>query len=93
MDKDKLFVANLSYDVTDDVLRKAFEECGDVEEAQVIMDRGTGRSRGFGFVKMATEEGMNAAIDTLSGRNLEGREIVVKLAENKPPRRKTRESY
>jgi len=87
----KLFVANLSYDVTDEVLRNAFEECGPVANAQVIMDRNTGRSRGFGFVEMETEDGMNAAIETLNGRNLEGREIVVKVAENKPPRRRSRE--
>jgi RNA recognition motif-containing protein len=89
----KLFVANLSYDVGDEELRNAFEECGSVANAQVITDRATGRSRGFGFVEMESEEGMNAAIETLNGRNLQGREIVVKVAENKPPRRRSRESY
>jgi len=89
----KLFVANLSYDVTDEELRSAFEECGIVISAQVITDRNTGRPRGFGFVEMESEDAANAAIETLNGRKLQGREIVVKVAENKPPRRRVRESF
>jgi len=87
----KLFVANLSYDVTSEELKAVFEECGTVVSAQVIMDRNTGRPRGFGFVEMASEEETNAAIETLNDREIQGRKIVVKLAESKPPRRRARE--
>lgn len=83
----KLFVANLAYGVTSEELRTAFEECGSVTDAQVVQDRETGRSRGFGFVTMGSQEEAQSATKTMNGRNVKGREILVKPAENKPPRR------
>ena len=59
----KLFVGSLPWGVSDDMLREAFEQAGTVISARVITDRDTGRSRGFGFVEMETEEGVNTAIE------------------------------
>ena len=70
----KLFVGNLSYQTTEDGLRVVFE--GDdrkVESVTIVSDRGTGRSRGFGFVEMVTEDDANAAIDKINGQELDGR--------------------
>ena len=85
----KLFIANLSYGVTSEELQATFEECGSVVSAQVVTDRETGRSRGFGFVEMGSADEGQSAIKTLNGRSLKGREILVKPAESKPPRRTT----
>ncbi|MBS0623890.1 MAG: RNA-binding protein [Verrucomicrobia bacterium] len=87
----KLFVANLSYGVTSEELQAAFEECGNVKSAQVVTDRDTGRSRGFGFVEMSSQEEAQSAMKNLNGRALKGREILVKPADNKPPRRSAHE--
>jgi RNA recognition motif-containing protein len=76
----KLFVGSLAYSVTDDTLRAAFEEAGTVESAKVISDRETGRSRGFGFVEMATEEEAQNAIKLLNEKELDGRRIIVNEA-------------
>jgi len=89
----KLFVANLSYGVSSEELQTAFEECGNVKSAQVVTDRDTGRSRGFGFVEMSSQDEADAAIKSLNGKSLKGREILVKRAESKshegrPPRRR-----
>lgn len=89
-EKKKLFVAGLDYGITDDVLRAAFEKAGVVTSAQVILDKFTGRSRGFGFVEMESEEMALAAIDMWNDQELEGRTIVVNVAkprEARPPRR------
>lgn len=84
----KLFVGSLSFDVDQDSLRKAFEEFGTVVSAQVIMDRETGRSRGFGFVEMETLDEAQAAIKGLDGQSIAGRNVVVNAAkENNRPRR------
>jgi cold-inducible RNA-binding protein len=80
----KLYVGNLSYNVTDDALRELFSSVGEVTSVNVITDRMTGRSRGFGFVEMAESEAANQAINQLNGRMLEGREI--KVAEARPQR-------
>lgn len=80
----KLYVGNLSYDTTDQTLLAAFAEVGEVESASVVTDRVSGRSRGFGFVEMATEEAASEAINRLNGQMLDGREISV--AEARPPR-------
>jgi len=80
----KLYVGNLSYDVTADSLRNLFATVGDVVSATVITDRMSGRSRGFGFVEMASDEAAQNAINTLNGQELEGRQITV--AEARPPR-------
>ncbi len=73
-----LYVGNLAYAITDDDLREAFAVHGNVVSAKVIMDRETGRSRGFGFVEM--EDGGQAAIDALNGTELKGRSITVNEA-------------
>jgi RNA recognition motif-containing protein len=76
----KLYVGNLSYDTTDSDLRRLFEEFGSVESAQVIMDRDTGRSKGFGFVEMGRDQEAQAAINALNGREVEGRSLTVNEA-------------
>lgn len=73
-----LYVGNLSFDTTSDSLRDTFESYGTVTSAQVVMDRETGRSRGFGFVEMA--DGGDAAIDGLNGTEVGGRSLTVNEA-------------
>jgi RNA recognition motif-containing protein len=80
-----LYVGNLSFDTTSDTLRGAFEPYGEVTSAQVVMDRETGRSRGFGFVEMA--DGGDAAIDGLDGKDLAGRTLTVNEAKPRGERR------
>lgn len=75
-----LFVAGLSYDTTNDSLNKHFSEIGTVASAQVIIDKYTNQSKGFGFVEMSTEEEARLAMDKLNGSTLDGRTIVVKEA-------------
>lgn len=82
--QNKLFVGNLSWGVTDESLRAIFAEIGEVVEAKVIVDRMKNRSKGFGFVTMATEELAQAAIDQLNGKEVDGRAINISIA--KPPR-------
>ena len=76
----KLFVGSLPWSVDDQKLQEAFEEHGEVVSAKVIKDRETGRSRGFGFVEMATQESANSAISALNNAQLGGRNIVVNVA-------------
>ncbi len=76
----KLFVGSLSYDVTDDVLKTAFEKAGTVVSAKVIIDRDSNRSKGFGFVEMSSDAEAQAAISMLNGTELEGRSIIVNIA-------------
>ena len=73
----KLFVGSLSWNTTDETLREAFARFGEVEEAKVITDRNTGRSRGFGFVTFTETEHANAAIEEMNGTELDGRVIKV----------------
>jgi len=75
-----LYVGNLAYATTDEGLRAAFEAFGTVVSAKVVQDKYTGRSRGFGFVEMGDEAGGRAAIDGLTGKSLDGREINVSEA-------------
>jgi cold-inducible RNA-binding protein len=77
----RLYVGNLAWTVTDQDLHDAFSEAGAVDSAQVIMDRATNRSRGFGFVEMATDEAAETAIKTLNGREIKGRPIRVNEAQ------------
>ena len=79
----KIFVASLSWDVDDFSLQEAFEKFGEVISAKVVLDRESGRSRGFGFVEMEDEAAADAAIEALDGTELEGRTIVVKEAEDR----------
>ncbi len=76
----KVFVGSLSWDTTDDSLRQAFSQAGNVLTANVITDRFSGRSRGFGFVEYDTEEEANKSIELWNGKELDGRPIVVNLA-------------
>ncbi|HZG53069.1 MAG TPA: RNA-binding protein [Pyrinomonadaceae bacterium] len=76
----KLYVGNLSFRTTGDELRDLFAQAGEVESASVIEDRETGRSRGFGFVEMATPEGAAAAIEQFNGKDLGGRALTVNEA-------------
>lgn len=76
-----IFVARLNYDTRESDLQYAFEEFGAVDSAKIIMDRGTGRSKGFGFVEMPDDEEAREAINALNEQDLDGRSIVVKEAE------------
>ncbi|HRP26807.1 MAG TPA: RNA-binding protein [Burkholderiaceae bacterium] len=76
----KLYVGNLAYSVRDDGLQQAFAQFGSVTSAKVMMDRETGRSKGFGFVEMGSDAEAQAAINGLNGQALEGRAIVVNEA-------------
>jgi RNA recognition motif-containing protein len=75
-----IYVGNLPYSVGDDDLRNAFEEYGSVDSARVIMDRDSGRSKGFGFVEMGNDAEANAAIEGLNGQDLGGRPLTVNEA-------------
>jgi RNA recognition motif-containing protein len=76
----KLFVGNLSFNVTENDLQDAFAAHGTVIEANLMMDRATGRPRGFGFVTMSTPEEAQKAIDALHGKELAGRVLTVNIA-------------
>jgi RNA recognition motif-containing protein len=79
----KLYVGNLPYGVSDSDLRQLFEPHGTVESAQVIMDRDTGRSKGFGFVEMGNDQEAQTAIQALNGQELDGRSLTVNEARPK----------
>ena len=76
----KLYVGNLAYSVRDDSLHQAFSQFGTVTSAKVMMDRDTGRSKGFGFVEMGSDAEAQAAINGMNGQALEGRAVVVNEA-------------
>lgn len=76
----KLYVGNLPYDVTEDDLRGLFAQAGEVKEVALITDRATGRSKGFGFVEMATQADAEKAIQTLNNHDLGGRALKVSMA-------------
>jgi RNA recognition motif-containing protein len=80
----KLYVGNLTYGVTDSDLQTMFAAHGTVQSAQVIMDRDTGRSKGFGFVEMGSDQEAQAAIAALNGKEMEGRTLTVNEARPKP---------
>ncbi len=80
MANNKLYVGGIPYRTTEDELRTAFEEAGTVTSASIIMDRMTGRSRGFGFVEMADEAQAQAAIDRWDGKEMDGRMLSVSFA-------------
>jgi RNA recognition motif-containing protein len=86
----KIYVGNLPYSVGDEELRKAFGEYGTVESADVIMERDTNRSKGFGFVQMQSDEEAKAAISGLDSKDMDGR--AVKVSEAKPKRTEARPS-
>ncbi|KJS71646.1 MAG: RNA-binding protein [Comamonadaceae bacterium BICA1-1] len=85
----KLYVGNLPYTVRDEDLQKAFGEFGQVSSAKVMMERDTGRSKGFGFVEMGSDSDAQSAIEGMNGQSLGGRSLVVNEArpmESRPPR-------
>lgn len=75
-----IFVAKLNYDTSEETLEQLFEEYGAVDSVKIIMDRDTGRSKGFGFVEMSDDAEGQAAIDGINETNVDGRTIVVKKA-------------
>lgn len=78
-----LFVGNLTFDTSTADLESLFSAHGEVSKAQVITDRDSGRSRGFGFVEMATADAAQAAIDALDGHSLDGRQLTVNVAKER----------
>jgi len=86
----KLYVGNLPYNTTDDSLKQFFASAGEVTSANVIIDKMTGRSRGFGFIEMANDDEADKAVETFNGQDFEGRKLVVNEARplsERPPRR------
>ena len=81
-----LFVTKLNFDTTQDTLQALFEEFGEVSSCKLIVDRETGRSKGFAFVEMPNDESARAAIESLNMARIEGRQIIVKEAEDRPQR-------
>ncbi|MBL0926335.1 MAG: RNA-binding protein [Phycisphaerales bacterium] len=81
----KIYVGNLPYQTTDNDLRSLFEPHGTVTSASIVMDRETGRSRGFGFVEMATDSEAQTAISALNGSQFSGRALTVNEARPKSP--------
>lgn len=82
----KLYVGNLPYEVAGEQLTELFAQAGKVIDATVITDRYSGRSKGFGFVEMSSEEEAKKAIETLNGKDFQGRSIVVNEARPREPR-------
>jgi RNA recognition motif-containing protein len=88
-EQNKLFVGGLAWATDDARLHEVFSEYGEIVEAKVVLDRETGRSRGFGFVTMTTDEAATAAVDAMNGQDLDGRTIRVDKAQSRDrgPRR------
>ena len=82
----KLYVGNLPYSATEETLRETFSQCGSVDSVNMITDRDTGQSKGFGFVEMSRDSEAQKAIQDLNGSTLDGREIKVNEAKPKAPR-------
>ena len=87
-----IFVGNLAFSATDHDLRQLFEQYGVVDTINVITDRDTGRSKGFGFVEMSDSAAAKAAMQGLNGKELEGRALTVNEAKPREPRRETSRS-
>ena len=82
----RLYVGNLSFHTTEDSVTRTFAQVGDVVETKLVIDRETGRSRGFAFVVMSSEDGARKAISELDGADLDGRPLRVNEAEQRKPR-------
>ena len=82
----KLYVGNLPYSASQDSLQETFSQCGTVDSVNVITDRDTGQSKGFGFVEMSSDSEAQKAIQELNGKEIDGREIKVNEAKPKAPR-------
>jgi len=89
----KLYVGNLSYDITDSALEQMFAAHGTVQSAQVIMDRDTGRSKGFGFVEMSSDQEAQTAMKELNGQEVGGRSLTVNEARPREERGGGRSGY
>jgi RNA recognition motif-containing protein len=89
----KIYVGNLSYSTSEADIRTAFGQYGTVDSADVIMDRGTGRSKGFGFVEMSNDTEGQAAIDALNGKDLDGRSLNVNVAKPREERPRPSSRY
>jgi RNA recognition motif-containing protein len=83
----KLFVGNLPYNTNEEALKELFSEAGTVESASIITDRNSGRSKGFGFVEMSSEEEAEKAIEMFNGKDFEGRGLTVNEARPRKERR------
>lgn len=81
-----IFVAKLNFDTTEETLQSSFEEYGEVASCKIIINRDTGRSKGFGFVEMPDDDSARSAIENLNMAEVDGRQIVVKEAEDRPKR-------
>jgi RNA recognition motif-containing protein len=86
----KIYVGNLSFQLSDQDLEELFAEHGQVNSAVIIMDRNTGRSRGFGFVEMEDDNAAMAAIEALNGKDVQGRQLNVNEARPREPRGRSR---
>lgn len=82
----KLFVGNLPFSATEDALRDLFGPFGEVQQVRIMTDRDTGKSRGFAFVEMAEDDAASKAIDSLNGKDFDGRALTVNEARPKPER-------
>jgi RNA recognition motif-containing protein len=82
----KIYIGNMSYTTTEDELRQAFESYGEVLSVNIIMDRDSGRPKGFGFVEMASKDEATAAIEGLNGKEFGGRTLNVNEARPRPDR-------
>ena len=82
----KIYVGNLSYSTSEQDIRSAFSQYGTVDSADIITDRGTGRSKGFGFVEMDVDSEGQAAIDALNGKDMDGRILNVNVAKPREER-------
>lgn len=76
----KLYVGNLSFNTSESTIRELFAQCGEITEANIIMDRDTGRSKGFGFIEMVSDEAAQAAITKFNGYTLDDRALTVNEA-------------
>lgn len=83
----KLFVGGISFNSTEDTLRETFAQAGTVESATIIVDKMSGRSKGFGFVEMSTDEEAAKAIEMFNGKEIDGRKVTVNEAKPLEPRK------
>lgn len=88
-----IYVGNLSYGSTEETLRSLFESYGAVDSVSIIIDRNTGRSRGFGFVEMPNDDEAKAAISELDNKECDGRQLRVNEARPKPERRSSSDNW
>ena len=79
----RLYVGNLAFETTENRLREAFAECAEIVEVKILLDRDTGRSRGFGFVTLATPEAAQSALSRFNGTSLDGRALRVDIAQER----------